>query len=161
MENSMTFRAAALLLAVGAMAGESHAGFVDERKGAAAPVQQTQSPARPGAGSPASQTSGVSGAPERSAPVMTPAGQNRAYQLVAGRPVHTQMIEWANSSGWTLKWSPTHTWEVFADTSIIASTADQAVEQVVQSLRMEGKPIRLRVYTGNRVMEIEALTVGE
>ncbi|HWS26014.1 MAG TPA: TcpQ domain-containing protein [Xanthomonadales bacterium] len=91
----------------------------------------------------------------------TPAGDTKAYVLHAGKPVHTQIIEWANSSGWVLKWSPDTTWEVFAETTIHAATTDQAVEQVVQNLRMEGKPIRLRVYTGNRVMEVEALIVGE
>lgn len=157
-------------LALLAVAGAANAGFIDERKGApappppaAAPIAPVQAPAHPpGAPKPAAKTPDA-GASAVAVPAggFTPAGETKPYVLAAGKPVHTQLIEWANSSGWVLKWSPEHTWEVFADTTILAVSTDRAVEQVVQNLRMEGKPIRLRVYVGNRVMEVEALTVGD
>lgn len=161
----------ALALALGAFAGTVCAGFIDERKTAPVPAQSATPAPAPAAGPTTSAVGNASAVPAP-APVATtpdaagavaliPAGENRPYQLAAGKPVHTQLIDWATQSGWVLKWSPEHTWEVFADTTIVARSTDQAVEQVIQSLRMEGKPIRLRVYVGNRVMEVEALTIGE
>ncbi len=136
------------------------AGFIDERKAA-----DSQPPTPAAAVSPQPAASApvpaMPGGDDAAAAKLIPAGENRPYQLVAGRPVHLQIMDWAKSSGWVLKWSPQNTWEVFADTTIVASSADAAVEQVIQTLRLEGKPIRLRVYAGNRVMEVEAMTIGE
>ena len=150
-----------MTLALAGLATVAHAGFIDERKAADSPPPTPAAAAvspQPAASAP---VPAMPGGDEAAATKLIPAGENRPYQLVAGRPVHLQIMDWAKSSGWVLKWSPQNTWEVFADTTIVASSADAAVEQVIQTLRMEGKPIRLRVYAGNRVMEVEAMTIGE
>jgi Toxin co-regulated pilus biosynthesis protein Q len=144
-------------LALGLVTVAAQARFLDERKPESSPTEST-------APVPLETTPTVKGPAEvaaPSAPAMIPAGDSRPYQLTAGRPIHTQLMDWAKSSGWVLKWSPANTWEVFADTTIVAKSTDEAVEQVVQNLHMEGKPVRLRVYVGNRVMEVEALSIGE
>ena len=159
MKQTLPRRALSTLLLICALQA-AHAGFIDERTSPAADAAPAaaQAPAKPVDAAQAARAAALASV----APAgLIPAGENRPYYLVGGKPIHTQLIDWAKSSGWTLKWSPENTWEAFADTTIIAPSADRAVEQVIQNLRREGKPIRLRVYAGNRVMEIEALTIGE
>jgi len=153
-----------LLLVSLAFVHVAQAGFIDERKAQTAPPADAAPASSAAAVGPrAAETPAMQGAagPSATVPALIPAGENRPYQLTGGKPIHTQLIDWAKSAGWVLRWSPQNTWEAFADTTIIAASADRAIEQVVENLRMEGKPIRLRVYAGNRVMEVEAMTIGD
>ena len=77
-----------------------------------------------------------------------------SYNLRSGEDLHTELIAWAKSEGWSLRWNLPHTWSVFADAQIQAESVVDAMSQVIDILRDEGKPVRLMVFEGNAVMEV-------
>lgn len=81
------------------------------------------------------------------------------YSLTAGRPIHEEISRWAAGEGWQINWTPEKSWRVFAGASIEEASAVDAVGKVVEYLRAEGKPIRLRIYAGNKVMEVESTDI--
>jgi hypothetical protein len=92
-------------------------------------------------------------------PIATPAKSvapiAAQHQIVKGEPIHTQIESWASAAGWALIWQPSVSWKAIGNASF-SQFADVtlAVGEVVSILRDEGKPVRLRISEGNRVMEV-------
>jgi len=78
---------------------------------------------------------------------------SQRWQLRRGLPVHTQLLTWAERSGWTLTWKPRVSWLVAADVEFNGNF-EQALTEVVEGLFFEGKPIRLVMWEGNRLAEV-------
>ena len=78
-----------------------------------------------------------------------------AFLLGKGQPIHEGLQEWALASGWELLWYPTLSWRTVRDANL-SREADvvAAVSKVIDILRDEGKPVRLKISDGNRVMEV-------
>lgn len=76
------------------------------------------------------------------------------FSLAEGEPIHEELIRWAQSAGWRLVWSLPGSWRVFAGADFRAENVVKATGAVIETLRDEGKPVRLAVYEGNRVMEV-------
>ncbi len=70
-------------------------------------------------------------------------------------PIHLALDAWAKSAGWTLIWYPPVSWKAIS----VVDLKDKkdvvaAISEVITILRIEGKPVRLRVSDGNNVMEV-------
>lgn len=76
------------------------------------------------------------------------------FTLKEGEPIHEELIGWAQAAGWRMVWSLPSSWRVFAAADFRAENVVKAVGTVIETLRDEGKPVRLAVYEGNRVMEV-------
>jgi outer membrane protein OmpA-like peptidoglycan-associated protein len=77
------------------------------------------------------------------------------YHLKKNELIHLALQEWAQRAGWEFVWQHPGTWKAMGDTSFDGRTdVTQAVSEVVRILRAEGKPVRLRISEGNRVMEV-------
>ena len=77
------------------------------------------------------------------------------FRLRRGMPIHTQLEAWARFAGWQLIWYPSVSWRAIGDADLNKNKdVSAAVEEVVNILRDEGKPIRLRISEGNRIMEV-------
>ena len=79
------------------------------------------------------------------------------WRLVAGKSLRDQVEDWAKQSGWTLLWKVPVSWVVPADVEFgpIASVSfPDAITQVVKTLYVEGKSVRMHIWDGNRVAEI-------
>lgn len=82
-------------------------------------------------------------------------------RIAKGHLLHTALQGLAESQGWTLIWYPNVTWRAIADIDLtLYPNAQSAVTQLVGLLRLEGKPIQLRVSEGNKVMEILSTQVN-
>lgn len=81
--------------------------------------------------------------------------------IAKGSLVHLALGDLARSEGWTFIWYPKFSWKAVADISLsIYPNAELAVTEVVELLRLEGKPLQLRVSEGNKVMEILSTEVS-
>ncbi len=77
------------------------------------------------------------------------------FHLKRGVAIHEQITEWAEKSGWTLIWQPRTSWLAIGDASFAEiKDVTLAVSEVITILRDEGKPIRLNIAEGNRIMEV-------
>ncbi len=103
----------------------------------------TDTPALPFAPPPA-----VSG--ERAAVAQFPAG----YVLRTGELISADLGMWAKREGWEFIWHPSKTWRTLRATQFPQTDVASAISTVVDILRDEGKPIRLRISEGNKVMEV-------
>lgn len=98
---------------------------------------------RPGSGSFASYLS------QTTAPVAP------VFVLRKGELLHTQLQAWAVASGWELLWLPDVSWKVLGDTTFAgAADVTAAVTEVINVLREEGRPVRLSIADGNKIMEV-------
>jgi len=76
-------------------------------------------------------------------------------KIPKGGLVHVFLEELAQSEGWTFLWYPSVSWKTIADIDLsVYPSAELAVVELVSLLRSEGKPIQLRLSTGNKVMEV-------
>lgn len=82
------------------------------------------------------------------------------YSLREGEPVDRQLAEWAKREGWSLRWKVPVTWEVFSSFDVVAAGSREAIESVVHSLREDGAPIRMHVFS-NRVIVIESSSISQ
>jgi len=82
------------------------------------------------------------------------------YSLREGEPVDRQLADWAKREGWSLRWTVPVTWEVFSSFDVVAAGSREAIESVVQSLREDGAPIRMHVFS-NRVIVIESSAISQ
>lgn len=76
------------------------------------------------------------------------------YSLRTGEPIHKDLQFWADREGWELHWQPTVSWRTLRATEIDKNDLAGAVTEVIDILRDEGKPVRLRISDGNKVMEV-------
>jgi hypothetical protein len=77
------------------------------------------------------------------------------WTIAKGEPIHIAMESWAKKAGWTLLWYPSVSWKAISDVDMqVQKDVVAAVSEVVTVLRDEGKPVRLRVSDGNKVMEV-------
>ncbi len=76
------------------------------------------------------------------------------YQLRTGEPIHKDLQAWAEREGWELVWQPNASWRTLRSTQIEKNDIGSAVTEVIDILRDEGKPVRLRISDGNKVMEV-------
>ena len=82
-------------------------------------------------------------------------------RIAKGSLVHLALGDLARSEGWTFIWYPKFSWKAVADISLSTyPNAELAVAEVVDLLRLEGKPLQLRVSEGNKVMEILSTEVS-
>lgn len=76
-------------------------------------------------------------------------------KIPKGGLVHVFLRDLAQSEGWTFIWYPSVSWRAIADIDLTAYlNAERAVVELVSLLRLEGKPIQLRLSAGNKVMEV-------
>lgn len=82
------------------------------------------------------------------------------FVLHKGALVHAELQAWAKASGWQLRWLPDVSWKVVGDTSFPNITdVTVAVTEVVNVLREEGRPVRLLIADGNKIMEVTSTDV--
>ncbi len=76
-------------------------------------------------------------------------------KIPKGGLVHVFLRDLAQSEGWTFIWYPSVSWKAIADIDLTAYlNAERAILELVSLLRLEGKPIQLRLSAGNKVMEV-------
>lgn len=75
------------------------------------------------------------------------------WRLAGGAAVHEQLTGWARQSGWTLKWKVPVSWVAAADAEFTGDFP-AALSEVIELLYAEGKPVRMKLWDGNRVAEI-------
>jgi hypothetical protein len=81
--------------------------------------------------------------------------RSRPFLIRKGVPIHSQIQAWARAKGWQLIWYPSVSWRAIADADFNQHTElTNAIEDVVNILRDEGKPVRLRISDGNHVLEV-------
>lgn len=109
-----------------------------------------EAPAGAAANAPGSAAAGIAA---QAQPVSGESAAKGPWVLLRGVALHTQLQKWARAAGWQLEWKLNRSWVVPADVNL-AGTFDQAVEQVIQALANEGKPVNLIIWEGNRVAEV-------
>jgi hypothetical protein len=76
------------------------------------------------------------------------------HRLRSGEPIHTELQRWAEQGGWEFHWYPARSWKTMRDALIDKANVVDAVSEVIDILRSEGKPVQLRISDGNAVMEV-------
>jgi hypothetical protein len=77
------------------------------------------------------------------------------YVLKKNELIHLALEDWAKRAGWELVWQHPGSWKAMGDTRFDGQAdVTQAVSEVIRILRAEGKPVRLRISEGNKVMEV-------
>lgn len=125
---------------------------------------------------PASQAGGVAASPNppaaliESRGVPEPVGADQgatpaepvalSYSVREGEPLDRQLLAWAQREGWSLRWQVPVSWEAFSSVDVKAADVRQAIESVVQTLRQDGAPIRMHVFS-NRVIVIESSAISQ
>jgi hypothetical protein len=85
----------------------------------------------------------------------TPAAAAPAFSLIGGQRLDLQLVDWAKRAGWQLIWSSNRTWMVPGTASIsYVGSVDAAMEAAVADLYANGVPVRLDIWSANKVMEI-------
>jgi hypothetical protein len=87
----------------------------------------------------------------RTQPIQRPA---IVHRLRSGEAIHTELGRWAEHHGWEFHWYPDRSWKTLRDTVIDRTDVAEAIGEVVDILRSEGKPVQLRISDGNHVMEV-------
>lgn len=105
----------------------------------------TDTPALPFARPPAQP-----GDAAKAATASFPAG----YVLRTGELISSDLAIWAQREGWEFFWQPTVSWRTVRGAQFPQTDIAAAVTEVVNILRDEGKPVRLRIFEGNKVMEV-------
>lgn len=126
----------------------SQAAFIDERAvdKAVLPAALVIPPATATGAAPATALApGASGTPSDSA---------AGFVLRGGEPIHTDIAAWAKRHGWELYWLHRASWKTLRETRVQKLDVTDAISEVVDILRDEGKPIMLRISEGNKVMEV-------
>lgn len=82
-------------------------------------------------------------------------GNQSQWRIERDERIDAALHRWAASSGWTVAWLPTITWECPAPVSF-QGDFQSAVVQVVDALNQDGKRLRLRIYESGRYMEVVA-----
>ena len=107
---------------------------------------------------PAKKVAPVAGVAPVATPVVAapPAPQPApAFLLKKDQPIHEGLQEWAVASGWELLWYPTMSWRTVREANLSREPdVVAAVSKVIDILRDEGKPVRLKISDGNKVMEV-------
>lgn len=84
-----------------------------------------------------------------------PAPPRPSFILQQDKPIHTELQAWATGQDWQLVWYPSVSWRVLRQADLSrAADVTAAVSEVIDILRDEGKPLRLKISDGNRVMEV-------
>lgn len=81
------------------------------------------------------------------------------FLLRGGQPISAEITAWAARTGWEIYWHHRVSWKTIRDTVINRADVSEAVSEVIDILREEGKPIALRISAGNKVMEVLSLEV--
>lgn len=76
------------------------------------------------------------------------------HRLRTGEPIHTELQRWAELQGWEFRWYPDKSWRTLRETVIAKTDVTEAIGEVLDILRSEGKQVRLRISDGNHVMEV-------
>lgn len=92
-------------------------------------------------------------AQSESQPAAMTKAPERVWVLEAGRPIHLQLEEWAKEANWDFKWHPEKGWLVPARKEF-TGTFDRAIEEVIEGLYSQGKPVRLVIWEGNNFAEV-------
>ncbi len=87
---------------------------------------------------------------DRVLPTQIPAG----YVLRTGELISTDLKLWATREGWEFIWHPSKSWRTLRATQFPQTDVASASTTVVDILRDEGKPVRLRISEGNKVIEV-------
>ena len=81
------------------------------------------------------------------------------YVLRTGELISVELDHWARREGWQFIWHPSTSWRTLRATQFPQGDVAAAVASVIDILRDEGKPIRLRISDGNKVMEVMSTEV--
>lgn len=76
------------------------------------------------------------------------------HRLRTGEPIHTELKRWAEHDGWEFRWYHAMSWKTLRESLIDKPNVEEAIAEVIDILRNEGKPVQLRISEGNRVMEV-------
>ncbi len=142
------------------VAGAAHAqGFVDERSKAKPAEVPAAAPAAAAASAPGAAVASPVSAKAEAAAVATPvpvaeAPKTIKHELRTGEPIHTELKRWADFYGWDFHWYHAKSWKTMRDTVIAKTAVDDAIAEVIDILRSEGKPVQLRISEGNKVLEV-------
>jgi hypothetical protein len=150
----MGFRALPLATLLGALCASGMATGSESDYGSplSLPGNGIALPAKPVPVAPASQPAPVqSNARSLPAPVAQPLPQS--WQLRRDALLHEELADWAGRAGWQLRWEPGVTWQVAADSSFSGEFPD-AIASVIENLYLEGRPVRLVLWEGNKVAEV-------
>ena len=81
--------------------------------------------------------------------------QSSPFHIRQGVAIHSQIEAWARAKGWQLIWYPSVSWRAIANADFNQhKEVSAAIEDVINILRDEGKPVRLRISEGNHVLEV-------
>ncbi len=83
------------------------------------------------------------------------------YRLRTGEPIHSELKRWAEHDGWEFRWYHPTSWKTLRETLINKPNVEDAVAEVIDILRSEGKPVQLRISKGNYVMEVLSTEVRD
>lgn len=105
------------------------------------------------AAAPANTTQSVSARPTPTPSAVPPSKQ---YMLVPGKRLDLQFAEWVKGETWELLWSSDKSWIVPGKESVVyTGSVDAAIETAVRDLFVNGLPVRLEIWEGNKFMEIK------
>jgi hypothetical protein len=77
------------------------------------------------------------------------------FALRKDEAIHEGLQAWARAGGWELIWYPALSWKTLRGAEFRRhAEVTAAVSEVIDILRDEGKPLRLRISEGNQVMEV-------
>lgn len=75
------------------------------------------------------------------------------WTLKAGQRIDEQLREWGRIGGWEVNWLMDTTWVIPASATFNGSF-DTAITDAIEAIYADGRPIKLKIYEGNRLMEI-------
>jgi hypothetical protein len=150
----MGFRALPLATLLGALCASGMAAGSESDYGSplSLPGNGIPLPAKPTAAASTSKPASVqNSAYSLPAPIVQPLPQR--WQLHRDALLHEELANWAAQAGWQLRWEPGVTWQVAADSSFSGEFPD-AIASVIENLFLEGRPVRLVLWEGNKVAEV-------
>lgn len=75
------------------------------------------------------------------------------WVLKGGVAIHVQLAEWAKKAGWSFFWKASKSWMIPAEAKFMGEF-DVALESVMRGLYEQGRPLKLIIWEGNKVVEI-------
>lgn len=75
------------------------------------------------------------------------------WVLKGGVAIHVQLAEWAKKAGWSFFWKASKSWMIPAEAKFMGEF-DVALEAVMRGLYEQGRPLKLIIWEGNKVVEI-------
>lgn len=84
---------------------------------------------------------------------VAPAVPEQAWEITRGQMLRSQMEGWAAVAGYSLVWNARHDYEMRSSATFTGSFHD-AVKRFYAALQANGLALRVTIYEGNKVMEV-------